>query len=100
MLVAFADWIEYPVRGCFAQIAYTTKVVSDPPALFTSAAQPLSAGYELLTLAPSWPELTNTPPPQTTVRAGHVLAPCVCDPSSAAREPVLTTVYRLGIVDV
>ena len=77
MLLTVTDWIEYPVRGFLAQIAYTTNVVSDPPALFTSPAQPLLTGYELLTLAPSAPELIHTPPPQTTVRAGHVLAPCV-----------------------
>lgn len=100
VFVTDADWIEYPVRGCLAQTAYTVKVVSDPLALFTSPDQALPFGNELLMLALSELEEMNTPPPQTTVSAGHVAVPRVWVPFGASKEPELTTVYRLGMAAV
>jgi hypothetical protein len=88
------------LRGCFAQIAYTLKVVSNPLALFTSPIHEVPDGNELLTLALSELEEMNTPPPQITVSAGHDAIPRVCVPVAAPRAPVLTTVYRFGIVEM
>src|SRR6516225_11747994 len=88
----------YPT-GLFAQIALTANCAVAVPALLTRASQPaLPLGWDVLTvrlaLAPPW---NATPPPHTTVPAGHAAeAPESKALGGALKGPACTIVYPGG----